>query len=184
MSKKLLLLNFILFFIISTVMIKSGEAAPRLTKTAKKSTKNVAHKIGTGIRFHRDNSAFEGLPFREGDLTYQFYYEYHEGIGYWQIGLGYTPSLDEVEKVITPQLSLIIKDRIYRAGIGVLKSYISDKDKNFEDTDIYYQFILGLSFPIKKFSLDLNGLYSFEKWRDFDFDAKDIEYSASISFTF
>ncbi len=140
------------------------------------------------MRFHKTHSNFEDLPFKEGDKTYTISYEYHEGIGYWLLGVGFTPELEEdesIEKIITPQLSLVFKDRIYRAGVGILKSYVSDEDELVQDTDIYYQFNIGINIPIfSKFSVDVNSLYSFEKWSDIKFKFKDVDYGVTINFTF
>ena len=178
---------YFLTFIIFSGAIQDASAGSRISPPKKASTsKYVEHRFGFGVQFHRDNAHFEELPLREGDRTYTISYEYHEGIGFWQLGLGITPTLEDypsIDKIITPKLALILEDRIYRAGVGILKSYISDKNDQFKDSPLYYQFILGLGFPVyNKFSIDVNSLYDFKKWDDIQFDFKDVEYGLTISF--
>lgn len=191
MTKKFTIISVLYNLMTIIFLISVSEAAnrPKISnKNLNRSNQKVSHNLGIGMRFHKEHSNFESLPFSNGDKSYTISYEYHEGIGYWLLGVGFTPDLKEdesVEKIITPQLSLIIKDRIYRAGVGILKSYISDKDKILEDTDIYYQFSLGLSIPMfSKFSIDVSSLYAFEKWGDIKFKFEDVDYSVIINFTF
>ena len=175
--------------IISTVHTGIGNAASiQRAGRQSPSVNRIGHQIGVGVVYHKTHSDFETLPFRDGDLTYTMSYEYHEGIGYWLLGIGFTPSVDgndAIDHIITPELSLVIKDRIYRAGVGILKSYISDKNDEIDNTDIYYRFNLGLNLPISAhFCIDLNGLYVFEKWRDIDFEFGDIEYGMIFNYIF
>lgn len=148
----------------------------------------VNHRLAVGLTYHKAHSDFKALPFQDGDLSYGLYYEYHEGIGYWLMGADITPSIQDnaqIDRVITPRLSLIVKDRFYRAGIGVLKSYISDKEDLIDDTDLYYQLSLGLHLPLfNRIGLDLNTLYSLEKWRDIDFEFKDLEFGLMVDYMF
>lgn len=140
------------------------------------------------MTYHKAHSDFESLPFGDGDLSYGLSYEYHEGIGYWLLGVDLTPSIgdnDLIDHVVTPRLALIIKDRIYRAGVGVLKSYISDKGNLIDDTDVYYQFNFGISVPLaSQLCFDINSLYSFEKWRDINFEVSDIEFNVIVNYLF
>ena len=176
-------------FFLSMCYTGSGHAA-NVQRVGRQpsAAKRVGHQIGMGMVYHKAHSDFEDLPFRDGDLTYTMSYEYHEGIGYWLLGIGFTPSIDgnsDIDHVITPELSLVIKDRIYRAGIGILKSYISDKNDEIDDTDIYYRFNLGLNLPFSThFCVDMNALYVFEKWRDIDFEFGDIEYGIIFNYIF
>jgi hypothetical protein len=114
-------------------------------------------------------------------------YEYHEGIGLWQIGADYVPRSSDkrFDSIITPCINLILKDRIYRIGLGALKSHV-ETDGDSYWTDIYYQVIAGLGIPLgSRFSFDIYGHYVFKKWDKFtDSDYAGFEYSALLGISF
>jgi len=147
---------------------------------------------GVGARYHTTHDAFAEYPFRDGDLTWQAGMEFHEGIGFWQLLVGYTPSVDlspeeglpEIDSVITPQLNLILQDQGWLAGTGILASYI---ETEFESdwSDLYWQTMIGYQFKMQYFTLDLMGVYAFDDWdniSDFDFD--NVEFSAMLKRSF
>lgn len=180
MTKKLFV--FVLFslsFILSTIAY-AGYSAFAVNKTD--------HVLSVGTRLHMDHSVFESLPFSDDDLTYLVTYEFHEGEGLWQLGLGYTPEPGKdtsVDAVWTPQVNLIFKDRFWRGGIGVLTSYIeSDKDNQW--MDLYWQFIVGIHIPFSwRIGLDVNSYYVFEDWGKIGkFDGRDIEFGVLLNFKF
>jgi len=145
------------------------------------------HAIGIGGRYQQDHSEFEELPFDDGDLSYGINYEYHENVAYWQVGVMYTPDVggDAADYVITPQINLMLKDDIWRGGIGVLKSYIEYENGDSDWTDLYWQFHLGISVPIGPVEFAALAHYVFEDFgeiKDFDFD--DVEYGAWLSYRF
>jgi hypothetical protein len=144
--------------------------------------------VGLGARWHVQHSAFEDLPFEDGDLTYTLGYEYHDKAGYWQLLLGYTPEVGEgdlVDYVITPQLNLIIQDRIFLAGTGILGSYVESKDEGGDWTSVYWQFMLGFEIPLGAVKLEILAYYPFEGFSDLDeFDFSDIEYGGSLKYYF
>lgn len=161
------------------------------------------HGVTGGARVHVEHSVFTALPFDDGDFGYLLAYEYHEGLGLWQVGVEYAPSPDgdpNVDYVLTPQVSLILQDRIFRAGVGVLWSYVArdsaDEAPPSEETppdeiidgwsSPYYQFNLGLSFPIlERFALSVDGFYVFEKFDTLkEFDIGDIEWGAAFTVKF
>ena len=167
-----------------------------------------SHGVTAGARMHVEHSAFTALPFDDGDFGYLLAYEYHEGLGLWQAGVEYAPSPDgdpNVDYVFTPQVSLILQDKFFRAGLGVLWSYVardsageappSDEAPSVEIppdeiidgwSDPYWQFNLGLSFPIReRFALSIDSFYVFEKWETLkEIKAHDIEFGASFSVKF
>jgi hypothetical protein len=151
----------------------------------------IDHMLSVGVRQHVNHSEFDKLAFGEDDLAYILAYEAHEDIGFWQLGIGYTPdpSGDQpVDYILTPQISLIFKDRIYRAGIGVLWDYIVSNQDDIDDkwSSLYWQFIIGIHIPFsKKVGLDINSYYAFEKWNKLgDIHTKDIEFGALLNFSF
>lgn len=180
----------VVFLIFANLFFSSQDLGAKTLKRLGQSAPEPAvnHRLAFGVTCHKAHSDFEALPFEDGDLSYGLYYEYHEGIGYWQIGADFTPSIQgapQINHIVTPRISLIIKDRFYRAGIGVLKSYISDKDDLIADTDLYYQLNFGVHFPVfDRIGMDLNLLYSIEKWRDIDFEFKDLEYGLMVDYMF
>ena len=148
----------------------------------------AANFYAIGARYHTTNSTFEDAPFRSGDLTYQAGLEFHEGVGYWQLLLGYTPSVKadpeaegpEIDYIFTPQLNLIIQDRGWLAGAGILSSYIRDETES-EWSSMYWQTMLGYQFRLQQFTLDVMSLYTFDKWGNIsDFRFGDVEFSAMI----
>ncbi len=148
--------------------------------------------ISAGARYHARHSEFTELPYNKGDMSYQIGYEYHEGGGFWQLLLGYTPSIrdgsdgrgSEFESVLTPQLNLLFEDRNWLAGAGVLASYIrtvDDSEIENDWTSIYWQVMLGLRLPLPVLNIEIMAYYPFEKWSTFrDFSGKDIEYGIII----
>ena len=151
--------------------------------------KPMRSALDAGVRYHADNSAYEDLPFGDGDLSYSLGYEYHDKNYYVQVAAGYCPDVtgtNDVDYVITPQANLFLTDGAWEAGVGILDSYISDKnDANDEWTDIYWQLILGVTFPVFNIPLGLHAFYPFERWGDIDeFDLKDIEYGATLKYSF
>ncbi len=145
--------------------------------------------IGAGARHHSRHSQFIELPFNKGDMTYTLGYEYHEGGGFWQIILGYAPSISDgtegrgigVESILTPQLNLFFEDRNWLGGVGVLASYIRREEAENEWTDIYWQVMIGYKIPLNVVEVELMAYYPFEKWNRFrDFEADDIEFGIMI----
>ena len=143
--------------------------------------------VSAGARYHAKHSAFEELPFENGDISYTLGYEYHDKAGYWQLLVGYTPEVGDgmlVDYIITPQLNLLIKDSVWIAGTGILGSYI-ETELESDWTDVYWQVMLGFEFPLPAFSLELLAYYPFESWNEFDeFDTDDLEYGLSMKFMF
>jgi hypothetical protein len=144
--------------------------------------------VGAGVRQHVLHSVYEELPFEDGDLTYTLGYEYHDRAGYWQVLVGYTPEVGEgdvVDYVITPQLNLIIQDRVFLAGTGILGSYIESIADGGDWTSVYWQLMLGFEIPLGPVKLEVMAYYPFESWSDIDdFEFDDIEYGGSLKFYF
>jgi hypothetical protein len=146
-----------------------------------------SHHWGLGGRYHVDHSEFAELPFGDGDVGYGLVYEFHDGPAYWQLGASYAPDItgtNAVDTVITPFANLILKDGFWRAGAGLLGSYI-DGESDSDWTDPYWQLLLGVGIPLFGLNLDVQALYSFESWSDIGaFDMDDIEYGAWLTFAF
>ncbi len=132
------------------------------------SSSEGTHKLTLGARYNDEVKAVSGLPFEKGDVSWLLAYEYHEQIAFWQIGVDYAPksSTESEAKVITPQISLIFKDDIYRLGAGALQSYV-DIDGNTDWTALYFQMIAGVDIPLgSRASLGLYGCYVFRRWNE------------------
>ncbi len=56
----------------------------------------VNHRLSLGARWHMDHSEFEELPFDDGDIGYLMAYEYHEGLGFWQVGVDYVKDPNKI----------------------------------------------------------------------------------------
>lgn len=175
---RLICITILLFFVSVTVFAENPKGN---------------HRLSAGARWHKNHSVFDELPFDDGDISYLMAYEYHEGIALWQVGVDYAKNPDgdkDVKRIYTPQLNLIFKDRIFRAGTGILKSFMTCDQESDRDTSIYYQFILGLDMDIpflNNFTIGLNGHYAFQRWKWDklkEFSGKDIEYSVLLGFQF
>jgi hypothetical protein len=157
--------------------------------------------IGVGARRHVQHTAYEDYPYGDGDLSYTIAYEYHDAAGYWQLMVGFTPDVEArtedegdgtgeedegtvVDSIITPQINLMIEDRMWLAGVGILSDYI-ETSEDTEWSDIYWQVMLGLLIPLGNLELEVLAYYPFEDWGTIgDFDVDDIEFGASIKFLF
>ena len=143
--------------------------------------------IGAGVRRHSQHSVFKELPFDDGDLSYGIAYEHHDQNAYWQLAVAYAPQpgTNGVDFVVTPQINLIVKDRIWRAGIGVLDSYIEMEDGESDWSDVYFQFLTGIHLPVFGGQFDILAYYPFGEWGDIgDFDFDDLDYGAWLTFSF
>jgi hypothetical protein len=158
------------------------------------SSSSDKYAISVGVRRHVDHTIFTTLPFEEGDMSYDIALESHNDSAGWQLVFAYTPDVSgeglvnqttqKVDRVMTPQLNLLLKDGIWRGGVGILASYLRT-DTESDWTDLYYQFTLGISLPISSFDIDISAFYTFEKWdllEEFEFD--DIELGARLRYTF
>ncbi|MBU1170647.1 MAG: hypothetical protein KKD44_13885 [Proteobacteria bacterium] len=145
------------------------------------------HKLVAGAQYHTTIPDFTDLPLKRGDYSYKLLYEYHEGIGFWQLGASYAPSPKDrdIDYVLTPQINLILKDRFYRLGAGALKSRVKGKTESHW-TDVYWQICAGLGIPLgSRFSFDVYAHYVFESWDSIrDSDKGGVEYSALLGVTF
>ncbi len=150
-----------------------------------------SHMVSIAAHMHGEHTTFDSLPFGEGDVGCLLAYEFHEGIGFWQAGAEFIadPEGDPtVDYVLTPQLSLILKDRIYRAGLGVLWNYLKIDDPELESnwSKPFWQFTMGAGYPFRdKLEIGVYSYYIFEGWEELSkFNIKDIEYGISLSYRF
>lgn len=145
---------------------------------------------GFQMRHHMEHSVFTELPFAEGDLSYGLAYEYHnEDKSFFQFALDFTPDVtgtSSVDTAWTPRINLFAKDRFWRAGIGISKSYLKSDTTGNDWTDLYWQGTIGVNIPFsRKLGLDLCAFYDFDKWNKLsDFDFGDVEYGALLKYFF
>ena len=144
--------------------------------------------LALGARYHADHTVFTELPFDDGDLSYMLAYEFSEGDAYWQVAVGYCADVtgsNSVDYVATPQVNLVLKDGIWRAGVGVLFSYIRDDVTGGDWTDLYWQLLVGIRLPLGSLKLGVEAVYPFESWDDVgEFDVDDLEYNGWLGYTF
>ena len=174
--------------IITMLCLLAALLQPQTGKAAGNAN-NKTQAVGLGARYQVENTYIENLPFDDGDLTYSISYEYHDRAGYWQLMVGYAPDVGEgdiIDYVITPQLNLIIQDRIFLVGAGVLTSYVQNSETGGDWTDVYWQVMLGLEIPIGSFALEAMAYYQFNKWDDMvsDFESDDLAYGGSLKYYF
>lgn len=164
-------------------------------------TANAGNGISGGVRFHKDHSRFEDLPYDKDDMSYFLMYELGNEHAAWLLGVDYAPDVsgfygaeaDEespdamrADYVVTPQLSLILKDRIFRAGTGIMASYVKTEDNGHEWLFPYWQMELGLEFQLgKNLAAGASAYYLLDKWSDISkFRTDEIEYGVKMSYFF
>lgn len=155
--------------------------------------------LGVNGRYHTDHSVFTDLPYDNGNLSYGLAYEYAEKAAIWQLGMDFASHVTGArdpdngatnavgtDYVLTPQFNLIIRDKIFRGGAGILASYLRDDDGGDDWIAPYWQLQLGLSFPVfQRFSLDISTYYVYERWDKLpDFKPQDLEYGAWVKYKF
>ena len=145
--------------------------------------------IGLGAQYQVEHTDIDDLPFADGDITYTAAYEYHDMGGCWQLMVGYTPDItgtNNADYAITPQLNLIMQDKIFLGGVGVLGSYIESTDTGGDWTDVYWQMMLGLEVPIGPVKLEAMAYYQFSEWSDFfsGFEFDELVYGGSLKYYF
>lgn len=153
------------------------------------------HSLSVDGRYHTENTVFSDLPFGNADLSYGLAYTFAEEHVALKLGADFTPDVsgtrdlpntNKTDFVITPQANFIIKDRMFRGGVGILTSYIRDDKGDGEWLDIYWQLMLGLSVPLfNHISLEGNVYYVLERWDQItEFRLKEIEYGLWVNYTF
>lgn len=153
------------------------------------------HSLNAGGRYHTENTVFTDLPYGNADISYALFYTFAEKYAAIQLGVDFAPDVsgtrdapntNKTDYVVTPQLNLIIKDRIFRAGVGLLTGYIRDDKGGGDWLDPYWQMMLGLDIPLgKNFSVEGNVYYVLETWDKIaDFRLKEIEYGLWLNYHF
>lgn len=166
-----------------------------LDAEAAKKKSSSSSSLGVGLRHHILHTNFEDWPYDDGDLSYGVAYEIHESGGCWQVAVDYAHNVGETnvaDYVITPQLNLLFKDNAWRGGVGALASYIKYDEEESPElaaddgwSDIYWQFLLGLSIPLGGLSLDVYAAYPFEEWGEIsEFEFDDVEVQAWLMYAF
>lgn len=185
--------HFVILIAIVTMALPEGVLAAGKAK----STFSTYQTVGIGVRRQSALPAFEEWPFGENDMSFGGVYEYHDEMGFWQVGLTYTPSptgSNALDYAITPEVNLVLSEGIWQAGVGVLKSFIPAEDEaameaqgiEWDDwTDFYYHIIAGVGFPLGQLGLEIHAVYTFDDWGDVsEFDVGDMEYQAWLTYQF
>lgn len=152
-------------------------------------TAATAQVLGAGARYHQKHSEFISLPYADEDLTYGIVYEIHEDNALLQLACGFTPEFadhEEYDYGITPEANLLMKDGVFQGGLGILSTYTAGGPEDGDWMDMYWQFVLGLNFPLgKRLSLQANAYYVFEEWGALGgFDFADIEFGGYLGYKF
>lgn len=147
-----------------------------------------ARDLAVMVKQHTNHTRFDDRPFGNGDLSYGAFLEFFDGPSGWRLGAMYTPEVTgdlNIDTVITPEITLLLQDGLWEAGISALIDYLDDG----EDTgwgDVYYQFQLGLNFSLgKSMSVGAHALYPFDSFRNIgDFRFRNLDYAAVLRFRF
>ncbi len=147
-------------------------------------------RLHLGGRYHTVSTVLPFLPFDDGDFSATVGVEFKDASGVWQFLLNgmENPGDDEstVNRILTPQINLLLQDGNFLAGMGVLRSYIRDEETGSDWTRFYYQLKIGLEFQLSdRFDLSGFAIYPFRRWDKMtDFKFADLEYSAGLTFRF
>ncbi|MFH1970645.1 MAG: hypothetical protein ABIJ53_10050 [Verrucomicrobiota bacterium] len=153
------------------------------------------HSLSVGGRYHTENTVFTDLPYGNADISYGLAYTFAEEHVAIKFGADFapdvsgardTPHTNKTDYVISPQADIIIKDRMFRGGVGILTSYIHDDQGEGDWLDIYWQMMLGLCIPLgKNLSMEGNVYYVLERWdKIVDFRLKELEYGLWLNYNF
>ncbi len=146
-----------------------------------------ASAIKVGIRPHVSHPSSEDPPFSDGNMSYLLAYEHDDGQTLWQMGMGYTAqgtSTSLVTSAVTPQLHMILKDRTFWGGLGIMKSYVKGDESYW--TDFFWQLQVGIHLPLtRNMDLQMGAYYLFDEWGDIgDFSSDEVELGGAVSYSF
>ncbi len=153
------------------------------------------HSLSLGARYHAEQTRFTDLPFDTGDLSYVLAYTFTDRWLGLQLALDAAPDVsgsrdapqtNRTDFVLTPQANLILKDRFFRGGVGLLASYARDVEHDGDWIAPYWQIMLGLSCPLPgNLSLDGSVYYVLEHWDELaHFRGRDLEYGLYLNYAF
>jgi hypothetical protein len=151
----------------------------------------LSHMVGVGARYHQESSVYPDLPYGDGDISYLISYELHDtGSDYaLQFALDFANDFskdgtEEIDYTITPQMNIILKDKIWRGGLGMLYPYVKD-EAGTDWGDLYYQVFAGLGHRVNNIEGTILAYYPFDSFGDFsDFETSEIEFGVFVSFAF
>jgi hypothetical protein len=140
------------------------------------------------VKQHDARENFEERPYGKDDLSYGIFLEAFEGIGGWKIGAMYADDvsgIEGVDSVITPELSLMVVDRIWETGLSVLIDYV-DADGEADWGDFYFQTQLGVNIPLgDRIQLGAHAFYPMESIGDIvDIGFNDLDYAVQVRVMF
>lgn len=148
-----------------------------------------ATDVAVTVKQHREHSKMSERPFGKGDLSYGLFMEFLDGPGGWRIGAAYANDvsgpLENIDRVITPEITLFLLDEGWEAGISVLKDYITD-DEDSDWGSTYFQMQLGYNFPMGRTgSIGIHTFYPFEGFGDLgSFRFSDLDFGITARFRF
>jgi hypothetical protein len=147
-----------------------------------------AGDVAVMVKQHTNHTKFDGRPHGKNDLSYGAFLEFFEGTAGWRLGALYSSDLKgagEMDAVITPEITLLVQDGVWEAGISALIDYIDDGNSNGW-SDHYYQFQLGLNFPFgKSMSAGAHAFYAFDRFGNLnDFSFSNLDYGLTFRFKF
>jgi hypothetical protein len=148
----------------------------------------IQQGVSGQVRQYGTHRYFEDRPFVGGDIGYGAAYEIRDEMGFWQLGALYIPDAgtdSTYDYAATPFLNLIIKERSFLLGVGILQTYTSGSADD-EWSDLYWNLLTGLEFPVgDRLSVTGLAIYDFEGWNTLnDFRFEDVEFAASLNFLF
>lgn len=153
------------------------------------------HSLSIGGRYHTENTIFTDLPYGNADLSYGLAYTFAEEHIGLKLGADFSPDVsgsrdaphtNKTDYVVSPQANIIIKDKMFRGGVGLVTSYIRDDQGEGDWLGPYWQLMLGLCFPIHQhLSLEGNVYYVLESWDKItEFRLKELEYGLWLNYNF
>lgn len=140
------------------------------------------------VKQHDGRDDYAERPYGKDDMSYGVFLDAFEGVGGWRFGASYSGDLTGVEgvdSVITPEICLLVVDRIWETGIAVLIDYV-DVDGEADWNDVYFHAQFGINFPLgNRIQLGAHAFYPMESISDIvDIGFSDLDYGVQLRIMF
>jgi len=144
--------------------------------------------VSVQMKQHEARTDFDERPYGKDDISYGLFLDLFEGIGGWRFGATFSDDLSGlplVDSVVTPEVTLLVVDRIWETGISLMVDYV-DADGSAEWGDIYFQTQLGINFPLSdRILLGGHVFYPMESITDLvDFGFSDLDMAIQLRIMF
>lgn len=140
------------------------------------------------VKQHDARPDFAERPYGKDDMSYGLFFDAFDGKGGWRFGAMYSDDvtgISAVETVITPEIALLVADRIWETSIAVLIDYVEGSGES-EWGDVYFQTQLGFNIPLgNSVMLGAHAFYPMESIGDLvDIGFNDLDFAVQLRIFF